>query len=245
MLVKNVSRSAKVNILVLGHNSVDVTRKFFVSLYENTRIEDFILTFIDNGSTDGTYEFVNGTVGRLENINFYKSDINLGVIRGRNKAYEIASRYSDMEYVIILDNDQFVKENWLEEHIDYLEKNQYDIVGAEAWQMRKDFYPFKKIKNKNEYFTYVGCGGSLIKNCVIKDIGLFDEQFNPCYFEDPDFTFRAINAGYSVAWNPDMKIIHLPHQTLGNVKDKNQKFLESFMKFRKKWEGYNPKKLIL
>lgn len=243
MIVSYSKHNSDVNILVLAHNSIDITKKFLSLLYKYT--DDFVLTFIDNGSTDGTYDFIIELCKNFNNVNFYKSEKNLGVIGGRNKAYDIASSNGDSKYYIILDNDQFVKERWLENHMQYMDSYGYDVLGVEAWQMRNDFYPFKKIHDKNEYFTYVGCGGSLICDHVIKDIGLFDDRFNPSYFEDPDFTFRAVNAGYQVGWNPAAKIIHLPHQTLGNIADKNERFLNSFKKFREKWKGYTPKKLTL
>jgi len=79
-------------------------------------------------------------------------------------------------------------------------------VGCEAWQMLppgrqsgkfftgtevidRSYYPFRKCIKPDETFTYIGCGGTLIKRSVYDKIGLFDEQFSPAYFEDPDFCY--------------------------------------------------------
>ena len=86
--------------------------------------------------------------------------------------------------------------------------------------------PVKKVEDIRDYFTYVGCGGMLMKRRVPEKIGIFDTRFNPAYFEDPDFSFRAHQAGFKIGWNIAAKLVHLPHQTLGKVnqKDKVQQF---------------------
>ena len=97
----------------------------------------------------------------------------------------------------------------------------------------------KKIEDIRDYFTYVGCGGMLMKRKIPEKIGVFDPIFNPAYFEDPDFCFKSHYAGFKIGWNIAAKIVHLPHQTLGKVnqKDKINQFTSSLKKFRNKWKG--------
>ena len=77
----------------------------------------------------------------------------------------------------------------------------------------------------------------MMKKEIPATIGLFDNQFNPCYFEDPDFCFRAFDAGYRIGWNPQAKIVHLAHSTLGTLgqKKKMERFMVSYKKFKEKW----------
>ena len=74
---------------------------------------------------------------------------------------------------------------------------------------------------------------------MIKKIGLFDERFF-LYFEDTDFCFRAIKAGYNVVYYPETQIIH--HKGASskkNISDAKNHFDQSFLKFFKKYKNKN------
>ena len=224
------------DVIVLCCNSLFVTKKFLIDIYKNT--ENFSLFLIDNGSTDKTPEYLKKFADDKDNITLFLSDKNLGVISGRNLGYKLSCGYQEpSDYVLIIDNDQFVQKGWLESHMAVINEG-YDAVGVEGWKLNKQFFPIKKNENPLEPYDYIGCGGSLIKRNVIEDIGLFDERFNPCYFEDPDFCFKMYDKGYRFTWNHKSKVLHLPHQTLGILPDKREKFLSSYKKFQEKWNGH-------
>ena len=246
MIFKNKETNEIIDVIVLSYNNIKITKVFLDNLFNNTDV-NFSLFMIDNGSSDGTQEYLKDFFKNKNNTTLFLGGKNLGVIDGRNFGYELSTKYEKKsEYILILDNDQIVRKNWLSQHLSVLEdkNNPKDIVGVEAWQMRNDFYPFRKNENICEPYSYVGCGGSLIRRKVIEDIGLFDERFNPCYFEDPDFAFRAYDKGYKIGWNIGAKLIHVPHQTLGNLDQKHEKFLASFKKFQEKWKGRTPPKIL-
>jgi GT2 family glycosyltransferase len=242
------------DIICLVHNQLPITKVFVEKIFKYT--ENFSLIFVNNNSTDGTAKWLEEgsdrwTVIHATDINGNRS--NLGVIGGRN----LGVKYISSKFFVNLDNDQYVGYNWLELLHATMEKG-YDIVGKEAWQLvppgkggvvmingkerNRDYFPFHQCKIPNEKFTYIGCGGMLIKTEVYNKIGLFDEQFSPAYYEDPDLTFRAIKAGFKIGWCPQCPIKHLAHQTIGKQKDfnKNEQFLRSWDRFRKKWNGWFP-----
>ena len=66
-------------------------------------------------------------------------------------------------------------------------------------------------------------------------LGMFDERFNPAYFEDPDFCFRIMDDEGRLAWNYKARIVHLPHQTLGKNSKKMEIFKNSYSEFCTKW----------
>lgn len=224
----------KTAILVLSYNGLSVTKRFFSHLYENT--QNFQVVMVDNGSTDGSVEYLTALSKEKNDFLFTPNPTNLGVINGRNYAYEIYRKMEDRApYLIFLDNDQFVQPGWLEQHHSAMSQGRADLVGVEAWVMSKTFMPIKRCTRSFEPWTYIGCGGMMVKEAVAQKIGMFDEQFNPCYFEDPDYCFRAIDAGFKLFWNHAARVIHQPHQTLGLNPRRKQNFLESGAKFRKKW----------
>jgi GT2 family glycosyltransferase len=220
-----------ISILVLTFNEINKTKEFLEELYKNTK-SSFNLVIVDNGSSDGTIDLLKKL--EYDNLIIHYNRWNRGIIEGRNQLYRILkNNFQALDKIIFLDNDQFVKNNWDSYYLDLFSLG-YDIVGIEAWKMRPNFHPYYRIKSTKEDFNYVGCGGMMIKNTVIEDIGLFDIQFSPFYFEDPDFCFRGYQKGYKIGWCQEKIIEHQKHDLtlLGNRK---KVFFENLNKFYKKW----------
>ena len=219
--------------------------------------ENFRLICVDNGSSDGTAEYL------ADGVQHKKWDVisageNLGIIKGRN----LGAINVTAAHFLNIDNDQYVTPGWLEALFERMDQG-YDIVGCEAWLMHppkaqgsvmiagklhgRAYFPFRHCQRPNEKFTYIGCGGMLIKKHVYDTIGLFDERFSPAYFEDPDLSFRAIQAGFKLAWQPRCDIEHLSHQTLGTQTsfDKGDQFLQSWRAFIAKWSPYYPEPIYM
>jgi len=221
-------------------------------LFQNT--ENFNLIFIDNGSTDKTPEFLKEGEDE-EKWKVITSKENLGVIGGRN----LGVQHVTSDFFMNIDNDQYPKSGWLNGLFELINKG-YDIVGPEAWELispksrgsavvmddkviqDRSYFPYKHCERPKDSFTYIGCGGTLMKTEIYKNIGLFDERFNPAYFEDPDFCFRAIQAGYKLGWKYKCPIDHLAHQTFNaqHLFNKNKQFTKSWEAFRDKWHPYFP-----
>ncbi len=244
------------DIVCLVHNQLAITKGFVKHLYDHT--ENFRLIFVDNNSDDGTSEWLKDNQQKYNwHILTAKNDEgekdNLGVIGGRN----LGAEYVTADYFVNIDNDQYVGANWLQILHDKMSQG-FDIVGCEAWRLvppgkggavvidgqshNRFYYPYHRCQNKHEKFTYIGCGGMLIRRKVYDEIGLFDDRYNPAYFEDPDFCFRAIQSGFKLGWCPECPINHLSHQTFNNQRlfDKNKQFLLSWNKFKSKWKTWFP-----
>jgi len=226
-----------VELCVLSHNGSAVTEKFLNYFNENTDKTKCHLLWVDNGSSDDTKKILKSHWEGFDNLTVIFSKENKGVIGGRNIGFDHFIEDSDSDYLMFLDNDQYVQPGWLEQHLAVLASG-YDLIGVEAWQMNRRFMPNKKNTRLSEWFAYVGCGGMLMKREVVEGVGKFDEQFNPCYFEDPDYNFRSHADGYKVGWNFKAKIVHEAHQTLGKSNDKIKNFVKSLERFRKKWKGH-------
>ncbi len=244
-----------VDIICLVHNQLAVTRGFVKRLFQHT--ENFRLIFIDNGSTDKTpgYLAEGEKTGKWKVVTL---PYNFGVIKGRN----IGVCFVESDYFLNIDNDQYPRGPWLSSLFKVMDTG-YDIVGCEAWCLHppakggsvvmgnksydRSYYPFHRCTRPKEKFTYIGCGGMLIKSEIYDQIGLFDEQFSPAYYEDPDFCFRAIQAGFKLGWNHNCPMEHLAHQTIARQKlfRKNEQFLRSWRKFQKKWKNYFPTPLSM
>jgi len=237
MRYRTRSTITPLDIIVLTHNFIDDTKECIKSLYSGS--PNFGLTIVDNGSTDGTVEYLKSIAAAHNNVTLDLQKYNMGVINGRNYGYEISREITpSTDYIMFLDNDQTAYGSWKEIYFKFMNMG-FDIVGSEAWQMdRRRCLPTKKCVMPTDMYNYVGCGGMMIKHHVINDIGLFDEQFSPMYFEDPDFCFRAYKAGYRILWRPGT-IGHRSHDLLKKDTDANRTlfFHESHKKFAKKHGG--------
>lgn len=241
----------RTDIIVLVHNNLTITKGFVDKIFAAT--DNFDLIFVDNASTDGTNDFLlaGEKKGRWKTITSVE---NLGVIGGRN----LGVKYITADYFMNLDNDQYPKPSWLQGLHDLMAEG-YDIVGIEAWQILppktggavslgqtmvqdRGYFPSKHCNRITDKFSYIGCGGMLIKKKVYDTIGLFDERFGPAYFEDPDFCYRALKAGFKLGWKCGCPVEHLGHQTFNDQKlfQKNTQFVKSWLEFRKKWGNHYP-----
>lgn len=238
------------DIIVLVHNRLEVTKEFVKRLFGST--DNFHLIFFNNGSDETTSDYLKhgSEKGRWSLLTSAK---NLGIVEPRN----IAAEKVKADYFVNLDNDQYPRTGWLQQLHDLINLG-FDVAGCEAWRLHPpnkgghvvlhtkpytmDYFPYKRCTRISDSFTYIGCGGMLIKTQVYKDVGLFDLRFSPAYFEDPDFTFKLIQKNYKLGWKPDCPIDHLGHQTITtqSLFNKNEQFIKSWSKFRDKWNPYYP-----
>lgn len=232
-VIKECQGKFPLSIVMLSYNHVNITKKFLQSLYANEF--DFNVVWVDNASHDSTMEFLQDFANQYHNFALISNEKNLGVVGGRNQGYEYAcSGEKKPEYILFLDNDQIISDTFLSQHFDVLNLG-YDIIGVESWQMNSGFVPVHKNEDKSDWYCYVGCGGMLLKREVPEKLGeMFNKNFF-CFFEDPFFCFKSHFAGFKIGWNYKAKLVHLGHQTLGNMSEKNKFFSDSYRKFLSHW----------
>jgi len=220
---------------VLHHNNPQLILRFLEAIYTHTK--DFYLLILDNKSTDNSVDVMRNFLEDKGNYKMFIGSSNFGVIGGRNALFKYYHDHLDNDNILILDNDQIVQKGWQDQYMNFRDSGNYDIIGVEGWQLRPGtFYPYKKCSSHNDFFNYVGCGGMMISREVVEKIGYFDDQFNPYYFEDPDYAMRASEEGFSLGWNSKNRIIHLSHQTIGLKGDKKTQFDKSHRLFMEKWK---------
>lgn len=189
----------KLSIITLTYNKLEYTKKFVESLYKYTN--DFELIIVDNGSTDGTVEYLKS----LNGIKTIFNSENAGFSKGNNQGIEIA----EGEYIGFLNNDILLYPNWFEECEKVFEKENAAFVSPRHVNPHYDnTYEKSYIKYFQSKFNYVApyeksfdeCVFScvLTKKNVLNKIGIFDVNYTPAFFEDNDIKYRAISAGYGV-----------------------------------------------
>ena len=190
--ISNVQKDkVKICVMVLSYNHLHITKIFLRSFFPNTDMDVCGLVILDNGSEKSNTDFFRDHINQYKNTVICFSDINNGVICGRNILYKEALKFFDFEYALFMDNDQIVSEGWIEDYMPKLD--QYDAVGVDAWRMNDQCRPVHNVTRSGDFYTYIGAGGMIVKKHVIDNIGLFDERYEKMYFEDPDFCFSMID----------------------------------------------------
>jgi GT2 family glycosyltransferase len=189
---------------------------------------------VENGSTDGSLEFIRA---KYPNIDVIVNQKNLGFAGGVNVGIRKALG-SGFDYVALLNNDAVPHKHWLK----HLAKTLYidsraGIVTCKLLQAdgkhvdsTGDFYtswglpyprdrgaPTNVAHNKQEEVFGASGGASLYRAEMFGEIGLFDEDFF-AYYEDVDISFRAQLAGWKVLYQPKSEAYHATSTTSGKIK---------------------------
>ncbi len=199
----------KVFIVILNYNRKDFLKKCLDSVYKTT-YPNFEVVLVDNNSKDGSLEMAMTGYSRFI---FIKNEENLGYAAGNNKGIRYAlERMAD--YVLLLNNDVNVKENFLDCLIEEAEKNSltgilspliFDGYSGKVWfsggkidWLRMKTVHETEIKTADNFETdFISGCAMLVKKEVFRKIGLLDEDFF-LYWEDADFSFRAKKAGFKL-----------------------------------------------
>lgn len=215
-----MQKQPKVYVVVLNYNNKRTLLDCLKALYQSN-YPNFEVILVDNNSTDGSLEDAKQAFQRAHII---KNSQNIGFGAGNNVAIRFAlEKFAD--YVFLLNSDAYVERNTISLLVEnaeksekkgisspliYKGKNTNDIWFAHGkiiWSKMKAIHVKNPISDKpydSQYIT--GCAMLVFKD-VFKKIGLFDEKFF-LYYEDADFSLRAVKAGFPCKIEPSAKVIH-------------------------------------
>lgn len=180
----------------------------------NQNASNYEIVVVDHGSTDGTPEFIREN---YPNVILLTGNENMWWAAATNMGIRYALNHN-ASYVLTLNNDVIVTENYLEEiknSINRMDEN--TIIGSTAYDANSKRLIFagevenwlletskqNHLKQGIEKLDFVECSrfpgrGMLIPALVFDKIGLFDEVNFPHYGSDYDFTARAYKNGIKI-----------------------------------------------
>ena len=186
--------SPLVYVIVITYDGKKFLSECFSSLKEKTTYENFKLLLLDNGSSDGSSEYVAEHFPDVEILRVFP---NAGYAHAANKAVEYA-REHNAQYVVLSNDDIVIRDSrWLTSAIELSEKDPtVGIVGFSESTSSKAIEPPEEVKDTTvEYFS----GFSMVMPIKLFDaIGNFDETYFVVGDED-DLGARAQRAGFRVA----------------------------------------------
>lgn len=209
-----------VDVIVLNYNGKNFLQPCFEALRCQT-FKDFNTLLVDNGSNDGSVEFVRDNFPEVRILALPK---NLGFAGANNCGIEATNG----KYVALLNNDTEVAPEWLQALLEVLELR--PEVGFCASKMIRISDRLTIDTAGDLYYTYCvagkrgsgesadhysestmvfgACAGAAIyRREMLNDIGLFDEDFL-FYYEDVDLSFRAQLRGYLCQYVSNAVVYH-------------------------------------
>jgi GT2 family glycosyltransferase/SAM-dependent methyltransferase len=198
-----------VNVGMITYNRLDFTRRAIDAILARTD-HPFVLTVVDNGSTDGTRELLTGLADRGVVQNLVLLDENVGVARASNLAWSLEP---EAAWYLKLDNDVVVQRpGWLGALVRAVEE--VPELGAVAYNVEPVSYPVSEVRGHRLRLKRDGnLGGAciLVPRRTHLALGYWAEHYGPYGEEDADYCFRIRKSGGLIAYLEDEDAcFHLP-----------------------------------
>jgi len=147
--------------------------------------------------------------------------------RDINAGFQVA----DGEYVVLLTNDVYVDDGWIEALLDTFQKKTDCGIATLASTQFND----KKYRGRIEFGVW--CSVFMTKNEFFKKYGYFDEINFPSVWDDTDFIMRLALNGLQPYKNYGCVVHHKVGMTEYNNPEHEKLFIENGNKFREKYNG--------
>jgi len=220
--------------VIVGWNAKHYLELCLASLAESPPHRSTEILVVDNASTDGSAEMIEG---RFPNVKLIKSNENLGFAKGNN----LAIRQCVGRYIALVNPDVIVLPGCLDTLADFLDQNpKVGNVGPRVlnpdgtlqsscrrfptlWNNFCTATTLASVFKRTRFFAgehmlffphdrtlavdvLVGCF-SMIRREAFEAVGLLDEGLF-MYGDDVDWCRRCWNAGWEVVFFPGAKAIH-------------------------------------
>lgn len=219
----------EISVIIPVFNNLNFTRQCITSLFTVRETVDFEVVVVDNGSTDGTAEYLRQLPATVRTVS---SAENRGFAKGCNAGARVARG----KYLVFLNNDTVVQPKWLSAMLECItndsavglvgnlqifpdgNKVQQAGIVCGADQMVYSIYNNEvpadhPAVNKPREFQFVAGSCMLIEKKLFDRLGGFEENYlNSC--EDIDLCMKVREAGRKVFYCPESRILHYESRTV-------------------------------
>lgn len=241
----------EVSIIIPVYNQFEYTYNCLQSIKNNSKDVTYEIIIGDDCSTDLTTRIQELITG----ITVITNEVNLRFLKNCNHAAE----YARGEYILFLNNDTQVQENWLRPMIKLMDSDKtIGLTGsklvysngmlqeaggifwndASAWNYGNRCNSDEPEYNYVKEADYISGASIMIRKSLWKEIGGFDEAFAPAYYEDADIAFEVRKRGYKVIYQPLSVVVHFEGVSNGTDVSTGQKQYQvvNKEKFYGKWK---------
>lgn len=217
-------------VIILNWNGIEYLKMFLgtVVRYSADPLTDVCVA--DNGSSDGSSEWVENN---FRDVRLIRLEKNYGFAGGYNRAID----QMEAEYFVLINSDIEVTEGWLRPLTLFMDENQdvaacqpkilssqhrdyFEHAGAAGGFIDKYGYPFcrGRVFNRTEkdegqyndltdvFWTSGAC--LMVRGNIWKRCGGFDDDFF-AHMEEIDLCWRFNKAGYRMVFIPGSTVYHI------------------------------------
>jgi hypothetical protein len=238
----------KTAVVILNWNGIGWLQMFLETVVRFSADRDTVVYLADNGSTDGSQDYVSQNFSNVRIIRFEKN-------HGFAGGYNLALKQISARYFVLLNSDIEVTEGWLNPLINYMDQNpdvascqpkirsyhdkdHFEYAGAAGGYIDKYGYTFcrgrifdhvEKDNGQYDNCTYIfwSTGACMmVRSDAWTKCGGFDADFF-AHMEEVDLCWRFHLAGFHVSCVPESTVYHVGGGMLPYDSD-----LKAFLNFR-------------
>lgn len=223
----------EITVVIPNYNGVSFLPGCLEALEKQEKsVPSFDVLVVDNGSTDGSREFLEKYTSR----HFPFRCIYLEQNTGFDNAVNLGIQGTKAPYVILLNNDTEVKTGFIKKLYDAIVSNEkifsvsskmlmwdnpeliddagdrYTVLG---WAFSRGKGKKSGAYNKSAEIFSACAGAAIYRRSVFDEIGLFDEE-HFAYLEDVDIGYRARLFGYHNVYEPGAEVLHYGSASTGS-----------------------------
>lgn len=221
----------QVAVIILNWNGLNLLKQFLPAAVKHTVSDKADLFVADNGSSDGSVEWVEANFPQVKLLRFPE---NLGFAGGYNRAIEL----TDYPLTLLLNSDVEVTPHWLVPLLDYMDANPdcgalqpkirwqrnprlFEYAGAAGGLIDKNGYPYCRGRlfdsletDHGQYdrspadIAWASGAALLVRSNVYKAVGGLDIDFF-AHMEEIDLCCRIHAAGFRVVCVPASTVFHV------------------------------------
>jgi len=215
----------KASIIVPTYNRKERLKECVLALL-NQNFKDYEIIVVDDGSSDGTKDMING---------LQKEHNNLRYLRQKNKGPGIARNYGVSEaegnIIALTDDDCIADSNWLKEIVNSFKDKKVGVVGGGyvfhenpgligLWQSCNVKRGIKEGRLRHP--SFFESNNLAMHKEVFLEVGGFNPLFGPKDgSEDFNLNYQTFKKGYKLVFNETAKVKHLHKLNLKGVLKQN------------------------
>ena len=215
-------------ILVLNYNGKDLLEECLPSVVRAAERAGpgHPVWVVDNASSDGSREYLHR---EFPPVQIMKMPENRFIF-----SFNQAMRRVEEDWVVLLNNDIVVDEDFLTPLLEPMEDPSVFAVGAKllCWDrttlngvsrrgfINRGMFFHEQDPEKDEGVVrtlFAPCGAGVFDRKKFLELGGMDELFWPYYYDDVDLSYRAWKRGWTVLYQPRSILYHKVQATIGRI----------------------------
>ncbi|MBD3168419.1 MAG: glycosyltransferase [candidate division Zixibacteria bacterium] len=211
----------RIGIVIPCYNSRQLLKQYLPSIIDYSQKYNAQITIVDDGSSDGSAEFIQSHFG---DVNLILNRKNEGFIRTVNRGVKESSG----DIAILLNTDIEARSDFIAPVLAHFKDDNVFAVSLKSRNPDGTFREGAKrlvfraglpkvLHNEDDqyppvegirYTDYPVGGHCALRISMFKELGGFDDLYSPFYWEDTDLGYRARGHGWKIVYEPSAEVYH-------------------------------------